>query len=67
MKTRPEVKNRIHSLLDKHGLRIPYRTPFSKKNIAWLKERSLGFMDDTILRSDLAILEVVDEQVKFIE
>jgi len=46
---------------------MPYRTPFSKKNIAWLKEQSFGFMEDAILRSDLAILEVVDEQVKFIE
>ena len=67
VKTRTEVKNRIHSLLDKHGLRMPHPTPFSKKNIAWLKEQSLGFMDDAILRSDLAILEAIDEQVGFME
>ena len=34
VKIRTEVKNRIHSLLDKHGLRIHYRTPFSKKVVA---------------------------------
>jgi len=67
VKTRTEVKNRIHSLLDKHGLRMPYPTPFSKKNITWLREQGLGFMDDAILRSDLAILESVDEQVRVIE
>ena len=67
VKTRTEVKNRIHSLLDKHGLRMPYLTPFSKKNIAWLRMQSLGFMDDAILRSDLAILEAVEEQVRVIE
>jgi len=67
VKTRTEVKNRIHSLLDKHGLRMPHKTPFSKKNVAWLRERSLGFMDDAILRSDLAVLESVDEQVGLME
>ena len=62
MKAGTEVKNRIHSLLDKHGLRIPDRTPFSKKNIAWLKEQSFSLMEDTILHSDLAILEAYEEQ-----
>jgi transposase len=64
---RTEMKNRIHSLLDKHGLRMPGTTPFSKGNIAWLRGLSLGFMDDAILRSDLAILEAVDGQVTLIE
>jgi len=67
VKIRTEVKNRIHALLDKHGLRMPGTTPFSKGNVAWLRERSLGFMDDAILRSDLALLETVDEQVEVIE
>ena len=67
VKNRTEVKNRIHGLLDKHGLRMPGTTAFSNGNIAWLRERSLGFMDDAILRSDLAILETVDEQVERIE
>jgi len=67
VKSRTEVKNRIHSLLDKHCLSMPYPTPFSKKNIAWLRDQSLGFMDDAILRSDLAMLESVDEQVDLME
>ena len=67
VQTRTEVKNRIHSLLDKHGLHMPYPTPFSKKNIAWLREQDLGFMDDAILRSALAILEAVDKQVGLME
>ena len=67
VKTRTQVKNHIHSLLDKHGLRIPYKTPFSKKAVAWLRMQSLSFMDDAILHSDLAVLESVDEQVAFIE
>jgi len=67
VKTRTEVKNRIHGLLDKHGLRMPGTTAFSKENIEWLRGLSLGFMDDAILRSDLAVLEAVDGQVTLIE
>jgi len=52
VKNRTEVKNRIHALLHKHGLRMPHPTPFSKKSIKWLREQSLEFMDDAILRSD---------------
>ena len=67
VKNRTMVKNRIHGLLDKHCLRMPGTTAFSKDNVAWLKELSLGFMDDAILRSDLAILETVDAQIMLIE
>jgi transposase len=67
VKTRTGVKNRVHGLLDKHGLRMPGTTPFSKENIAWLREQNFGFMDDAIVRSDLAVLEAVDGQVTLIE
>jgi transposase len=67
VKIRTGVKNRVHGLLDKHGLRMPGTTPFSKGNIMWLREQSFGFMDDAIVRSDLALLETVDEQVDRIE
>jgi transposase len=45
VKNRTMVKNRIHGLLDKHGLRMPEDTPFSR-GIEWLRGLSLGFMDD---------------------
>ena len=67
VKNRTMVKNRIHGLLDKHGLHMPEATSFSKGNLAWLRGLSLGFMDDAILRSDLALLETVCEQVDAIE
>jgi transposase len=60
VKNRTMVKNRVHGLLDKHGLRMPGTTPFSKENIEWLREQNFGFMDDAIVRSDLAVLEAVD-------
>jgi len=36
VKMRTEVKNRIHALLDKHGLKCLYKTLFSKKGLEWL-------------------------------
>jgi len=67
VKTRTEIRNRVHSLLHKHGLRVPYSTPFSKKGVAWLRKQSLDPIDDAILRSDLALLEALEEQVQLIE
>ena len=67
VKNRTMVKNRIHGLLDKHGLRMPGTTPFSRENISWLREQNFGFMDDAIVRSDLAVLDAVDGQVTLIE
>ena len=67
VKNRTMVKNRIHGLLDKHGLRMPGAYPFSGGNVDWLRGLSLGFMDDAILRSDLALLEALSGQVEGIE
>jgi hypothetical protein len=57
------LDDRVMGARDKHGLRIPYKTKFSKKAVAWMQELCLGFMDDAILRSDLALLETLDEQI----
>jgi transposase len=67
VKMRTGVKNRIHTLLDRHGLRSPYKTLFSKGGVEWLRGLSLGFTDDAVLRSDLAVLEALDGQIAFME
>ena len=67
VKTRTEVRNRVHSLLHKHGLRIPYPTPFSRKGVTWLREQSLNPIDTTVLQSGLALLKAIEEQVQLIE
>jgi transposase len=63
VRMRTEIKNRIHALLDKHGLRSPYKTLFSKRGVAWLRSVELGVTDDAVLQSDLAVLAVLDEQI----
>jgi transposase len=67
VRNRTMVRNRIHGLLDKHGLRMPGITPFSGDNVEWLRGLRLGFMDDAILGSDLALLETLDGQVMRVE
>ena len=67
VKNRTAVRNRVHSLLDKHGLRVPYPSKFSKKAVTWMKGLSLRFMDDAILCSDLALLGALDEQIGYVE
>ena len=66
VKMRTQVKNRIHSLLDKYTLKSPYNS-WTKKYVAWLREQDLGFMDNAIVKSQLAILETLEEQVRLIE
>lgn len=67
VKMRTEVKNRVHALLDKHGLKCPCKTLFSKKGLNWLRGLKLGFTDDAVLNSELALLKRLDEQVGFME
>ena len=63
---RTQIKNRIHSLLDKHTLKSPFGL-WSKKHIAWLREQDLGFIDNAIIKSQLAILATLEEQIRLIE
>jgi len=63
---RTMVKNRIHSLLDKYTLRSPYNS-WTKKWVVWLREQDLGFMDNAIIKGQLAILETFNEQIRVME
>ena len=66
-KTRTEVKNRIHALLDKHRLKAPCGGLFSKEGLEWLKGLKLSSIDDAVLKSDLGVLKALDEQVGIVE
>ena len=63
VKMRTEVKNRVHASLDKHRLKCPYTTLFSKKGVKWLRSLRLGFIDDAALKSFPALLEAFDMQI----
>jgi hypothetical protein len=64
---RTEVGNRVHALLEKHGLKCPYPTLLSGKGLEWLRGLKLGFVDDAVLKSLLAILEILERQIGLAE
>jgi len=66
-KTRTEIKNRIHALLDKHRLKAPCSELFSKEGLEWLKSLKLSSIDDAVLKSDLVVLKALDEQIGYVE
>jgi transposase len=63
VKTRTEIKNRIHNLLDKYDLKPTCTDLFCKKGIEWLRNLQLEAVDNTILDSDLQLLDALDAQV----
>jgi transposase len=67
VKLRTQVRNRVHALLDKHGLKCPYTTLFSKRGVEWLGSLRLGFIGDAVLRGFLALLEALDMQISLVE
>jgi transposase len=65
VKTRTEIKNRIHNLLDKYDLKPECTDLFCKKGVEWLHNLSeLQPVDKTILDSDLQLLDALDGQVE---
>jgi len=66
VKMRTQVKNRIHSLLDKYILKSPYNS-WTKKYVAWLREQDLGFIDNAIVKGQLALLDTLKEQISVME
>ncbi len=58
------VKNRIHSILLKHGYQSPYTDTFGVKGRAWLITLSLRPVYQQALHSFLAVLETLRIQIK---
>jgi len=64
IKMRVEVTNRIHTLLDKYDLSHEYTDLFGKEGLEWLCNLNLPATDDQILKSNLQILETLNEQIR---
>jgi transposase len=63
VKTRTEIKNRVHNLLDKYDLRSEYSDLFGKHGLEWLRGLQLPPIDKAIINSDLQLLEALDQQI----
>lgn len=64
VKTRTEIKNRIHNLLDKYDLKSDFSDIFGKQGLEWLQGLQLPPIDRTILNSDLALLDSLETQIQ---
>jgi transposase len=64
VKTRTEIKNRIHNLLDKYDLNSEFSDIFGKQGLEWLRGLQLSTIDKTILNSDLALLDSLETQIQ---
>jgi transposase len=66
VKTRTEIRNRIHALLDKHELQHGYSDLFGKQGLEWLSNLRLEGVDQTVLETNLALLKTLDEQIEHV-
>lgn len=66
-KARTRSKNRIHSMLWKHGLEYTGSDLFSKKGLLWLKEQRLSMIFQSELDSLLRLLGTVIEEIKSLD
>jgi transposase len=63
---RTRVRNRLHALLDRqHGLELPRCSDlFGVRGMGFLKRLDLPEPDGTMLREDVALLELLNKQIK---
>jgi transposase len=64
VKTRTEIKNRVHNQLDKYDLQPEYSDLFGNKGIEWLRTLQLPEIEKTILQSNLDLLEALNSQIE---
>lgn len=61
---RSEVKNRIHALLAKRGIRHEFSDLFGKQGLKFLREFKLSEADGVILSSELSHLEFLNAELE---
>jgi len=63
VRMRSTVKNRVHALLDEHGLRCGYTDLFGKRGTEWLRSLELSFLDRLVLDIHLQHVESLEGQI----
>lgn len=63
VRMRSRIKNRIHSILSKHGLVSPKSDLFGKAGMVWLKERELRPVFKQELDSLLSVMDVLKTEI----
>jgi transposase len=63
VRARTTVKNRVHAIVDQHGLRCGYSDLFGKRSLEWLRGLELGALDRLMLDNHLGHVESLNRQV----
>ena len=63
-KIRTELRNKIHDLLAKYEYSHGFSDLFGKEGMAWLKTLKLSQYDQTILDTNLRLLESFDAEIE---
>lgn len=66
VKTRTEIRNRIHAILAKHELHHEYSDLYGKQGLEWLENLQLQGVDQVVLKTNLALLKTLDEQIELV-
>jgi transposase len=67
VKIRTMAKNKIHTLLDKHGLTSDCSDIFGKRGMEWLRSLELPSLDRLILSNHLEHIDSLNHQIKRID
>lgn len=66
VKMRTEVKNKIHALFDRHGIKHEYSDIFGKNGIEWLKNLQLSSIERLMLDNHLKHIESLNERISIV-
>ncbi|MBI3190099.1 IS110 family transposase [archaeon] len=64
VEVRTQIKNKIHALLTREGVKIPFKDSFGKKTILFLKSVDIGEAQRASLNSLMTILDALNKEVK---
>lgn len=64
VEVRTQIKNKIHALMAREGVKIPFKDAFGKKTVLFLKSIDTGEAQRASLNSLLVVLETLDKQIK---
>jgi transposase len=67
VRSRTAIKNRVHSLLDRYGLKHEFSDLFGKAGLEWLRSLELSPLDRLILDGQIEHIECLNRLIKNVE
>ena len=67
VRARATVKNRVHAIIDRYGLRCGCSDPFGRRGTEWLRGLELGDLDRLMLDNHLSHIESLNQQIRRVD